>query len=153
MLARVAGEITTVDYSEKTLRQGENATVTKRKNSEVVEYIARCPKEAQGDLAKIRAAIRAAAPGATERTDYFQWPGYSHPGIDYYNGMFAWFSYKKPHIRLHVRPPVIQEHRKELAGYASTKAIVSFPVGKPIPITLVKRLVKASLKAMKDKSE
>src|SRR5277367_381510 len=138
----------------KTLRRGENATVTKRKSSDVDEYIARCPKEAQGDLAKVRAAIRAAAPGAIERTDYFQMPGYSYPGLDYYDGMFAWFSFKKPHIRLHVPPSVIQKHRKELAGYATTKAIVSFPMGKPVPMTLVKKLVKASLKAMaaKDKS-
>jgi uncharacterized protein YdhG (YjbR/CyaY superfamily) len=137
---------------KKTLRQRKNATVTKRKSSGVDEYIARCPKEAQGDLAKIRAAIRAAVPGATERTDYFQWPGYSYSGIDYYDGMFAWFSFKKPHIRLHVPPSVIQEHRKELAGYATTKAIVSFPKGKPIPMALVKKLVRASLKAMKDTS-
>jgi len=137
---------------KKTLRRGENATLTKRKNNEVDKYIARCPKEAQGDLAKIRAAIRVAAPGATERTDYFQMPGYSYPGFDY-DGMFIWFSFKKPHIRLHVRPPVIQEHRKELAGYAATKAIVSFPAGKSVPMTLVKKLVKASLKVMKDKSE
>jgi hypothetical protein len=89
VLPRVAGEITTVDYDEKTQQKGENATVTKRKSSEVDEYIARCPKQAQGDLAKVRAAIRAAAPGATERTDYFQMPGYSHPGFDYYDGMFA----------------------------------------------------------------
>jgi uncharacterized protein YdhG (YjbR/CyaY superfamily) len=137
---------------KKTLRQGKNASVTKRKSSGVDEYIARCPKEVQGDLAKIRAAIRAAAPGATERTDYFQMPGYSYPGIDYYDGMFAWFSFKKPYIRLHVPPSVIQEHRKELAGYATTRAIVSFPKGKPVPTTLVKKLVRASLKAMKDKS-
>jgi uncharacterized protein YdhG (YjbR/CyaY superfamily) len=137
---------------KKTSRQGKNATVTKPQSSEVDEYIARCPKEAQGDLAKIRAAIRVAAPGATERTDYFQMPGYSYPGIDYYDGMFTWFSFKKPHIRLHVPPLVIQEHTKELAGYATTKAIVSFPTGKPVPTTLVKKLVKASLKAMKDKA-
>jgi uncharacterized protein YdhG (YjbR/CyaY superfamily) len=127
--------------------------VTKDKNSKVDEYIARCPKEARGNLAKIRAAIRAAAPGATERTDYFQMPGYSDPGIDYYDGMFAWFSFKKPRIRLHVPPSVIQGHRKELAGYATMKAIVSFPMDKPVPMTLVKNLVKASLKAMKDKAE
>ena len=127
--------------------------MTKRKSSEVDEYIARCPKEARGGLAKIRAAIRAAAPGATERTDYFRMPGYSNPGVDYYDGMFAWFSFKKPHIRLHVPPSVIQEHRKELADYATTKAIVSFPMGKPVPVTLVKKLVKASIKVMKAKSE
>jgi uncharacterized protein YdhG (YjbR/CyaY superfamily) len=138
---------------KKTLRQGENATVTKRKRSGVDGYIARCPKEAQGDLAKIRAAIRAVAPGAIERTDYFRMPGYSNPRIDYYDGMFAWFSFRKPHVRLHVPPSVMQAHRKELAGYATTKAIVSFSMGKPVPITLVKKLVKASLKAMQDKSE
>jgi uncharacterized protein YdhG (YjbR/CyaY superfamily) len=138
---------------EKPLRQGEDATVAKRKSSGVDEYIARCPKEAQGDLAKIRAAIRAAAPGATERTDYFRMPGYSYPGIKYYDGMFAWFSFKKPHVRLHVPPPVIQKYREELAGYATTKAIVSFPVGKLAPTALVKKLVRASIKAMKDKSE
>jgi len=127
--------------------------VAERKSSGVDEYIARCPKEAQSDLAKIRAAIRAAAPRASERTDYFQMPGYSYPGLVYYDGMFAWFSFKKPHVRLHVPPPVIRKHKKELAGYATTKAIVSFPMGKPVPLTLVKKLVKASLKVMKDKSE
>jgi len=126
--------------------------VTKRKASEVDKYIAKCPKEAQVDLVKIRAAIQVAAPGATERTDYFQWPGYSYPGFDY-DGMFAWFSFKRPHIRLHVRPPVIQQHRKELAGYSTTKAIVSFPMDKPIPMTLVKKLVKGSVKVMKNKSK
>jgi uncharacterized protein YdhG (YjbR/CyaY superfamily) len=127
--------------------------LAKRKSNKVDEYIARCPKEAQGGLAKIRAAIWTAAPGATERTDYFRMPGYSHPGIDRYDGMFAWFSFKKPHIRIHVVPSAIQAHRKELAGYVTTKAIVGFPMDKPVPITLVKKLVKASLKAMKAKSD
>src|SRR5277367_5676931 len=127
--------------------------VPSSQSSGVAEYIARCPKAARSNLAKVRAAIRAAAPGATERTDYFNWPGYSNPRVDYYDGMFAWFSFKKPHIRLHVPPPVIQNHRKELAGYATTKAVVSFPMSKPVAITLVKKLVKASLRAMKDKSK
>jgi len=116
----------------------------------VDEYIAQCPDEVQGKLKKIRAAIREVAPDATERTDYFQIPGYSYEGYDY-NGMFAWFSFRKSNIRLHVRPPVIQEHKKELSGYATTKGIVSFPAEKEIPIVLVKKLVKASLKVMKDK--
>lgn len=120
------------------------------KTISVDEYIASCPKEAQGPLAKMRAAIRAAAPGATERTDYFQMPGYSYPGFDY-DGMFAWFSFKKPHVRLHVRPPVIQNHKRDLAGYPTTKAIVSFPKDKPIPVTLLKKLVKASIRVMKDR--
>jgi uncharacterized protein YdhG (YjbR/CyaY superfamily) len=123
---------------------------TRPGTNKVDEYIASCPKEVQSNLAKIRAAIQAAAPGATERTDYFQMPGYSYPGFDY-DGMFVWFSFKKPYLRLHVRPPVIQEHSKELAGYPTTKAIVSFPMDTRVPVTLAKKLVKASLKTMRNK--
>lgn len=116
------------------------------------EYIARAPKAVQGRLREIRAAIRDAAPGATERTDYFRLPGYSYEGYDY-DGMFVWFSFKAPNVRLHLRPPVIENHREELAGCATTKAIVGFPTGKAISMALVKKLVKASLKVMKDKAK
>lgn len=117
----------------------------------VETYIENCPVEVWGELEKIRAAIREAAPDATERTDYFQMPGYAYKGFDY-NGMFAWFSYKKPNVRLHVRPPVIKEHAKELAEYKTTQSIVSFTPGKPIPILLVKKLVRASVEVMKKRS-
>jgi uncharacterized protein YdhG (YjbR/CyaY superfamily) len=117
----------------------------------VDEYIAKYPKEAQAKLRKIRAAIREAAPDAIERTDYFQIPGYSYEGYDY-DGMFAWFSFKKPNVRLHVRPPVIEDHKSELVGCVTTKSIVTFPENKEIPITKVKKLVKASIKVMKSKS-
>lgn len=123
---------------------------TKPGMSEVDEYIASCPKESRDNLVRMRAAIQAVAPGATERTDYFQMPGYSYPGFDY-DGMFVWFSFKKPYIRLHVRPPVLQEHSQELAGYLTTKAIVRFPMDTRIPVTLAKKLAKASLKKMRDK--
>jgi uncharacterized protein YdhG (YjbR/CyaY superfamily) len=119
-------------------------------SKDVDAYIASAPEEAQSKLRDIRAAIWEVAPDATERTDYFQIPGYSYKGYDY-NGMFVWFSFKKSYVCLHVRPPVIQEHKKELAGYTTTKAIVSFPVNKKIPTALLKKLVKASLRVMKEK--
>ena len=115
-------------------------------------YIAKCPKLVHAPLQKIRAAIRSAAPGATERTDYFQWPGYSYsdPAFDY-DGMFAWFTFKHPHIRLHVRPAAIKAHKKELAAYTTTIAVVCFPMDRPIPMALAKKLVKASVNEMKAK--
>jgi uncharacterized protein YdhG (YjbR/CyaY superfamily) len=128
----------------------EEAVARKSVTGGVDAYIASCPKEAQDNLAKMRAAIQAVAPDAAERTDYFEMPGYSYPGFDY-DGMFAWFSFKKPYVRLHVRPPVVEEHSKELAGYLTTKAIVSFPMDQRTPVTLVKKLVEASLKTMRDK--
>jgi uncharacterized protein YdhG (YjbR/CyaY superfamily) len=118
----------------------------------VDEYIEKCPKDVQPQLTAIRTAIQAAAPGSTETVSYFEMPGYFYEGYDY-NGMFAWFSFKKPHVRLHVRPPVLEDHEKDLGDYPSTKAIVSFPANKAIPATLVKKLVKASIKEMKRKKE
>ena len=131
---------------------GEKVSLRRSGASGVDKYIANAPNAAQGKLREIRAAIRQAAPGATERTDYFQWPGYSYEGYDY-DGMFVWFSFKEPNIRLHLRPPVIQNHKKELAGCATSTAIVGFPADKAISMALVKKLVKASIKVMKDKSK
>jgi len=47
----------------------------------------------------------------------------------------------------------MEDHKKELRGCATTKAIVSFPADSAISMTLVKKLVKASLKVMRDKSK
>lgn len=116
----------------------------------VEEYIAKCPKEIQGKLKQMRLAIRSVAPDAVETVSYFQFPGYSYEGYDY-NGMFAWFSYKKPYIRLHVRPPVIDNHKKELEGCVLSKGVVSFPEENAVRPALVKKLVTASLDVMKGK--
>jgi uncharacterized protein YdhG (YjbR/CyaY superfamily) len=114
----------------------------------VDEYIEKCPKGIKPRLKEIRSAIRGAAPGSTETVSYFQMPGYSYEGYDY-NGMFAWFSFKAPYVRLHVRPPVLEDNIKHVGDYATTKSIISFAADKAIPKALVQKLVKASIKVMK----
>lgn len=118
----------------------------------VDEYIKASPQEVRPQLEDMRDAIQGASPGSAETVSYFQMPGYYYEGYDY-NGMFAWFSYKKPFVRLHVRPPVLEDHSKEIGVYTKTKAIVSFPVDEPIPKALIKKLVKASIKVMKQNAE
>jgi uncharacterized protein YdhG (YjbR/CyaY superfamily) len=117
---------------------------------DVDDYIAKSPKKIQGKLREIRAAIKKAAPGANESISY-QMPGYSYEGYNY-KGMFAWFGLQRSHVGLYLRPPTIQNHKKELAGYVTTKSAVHFPLDKKIPLPLVKRLVKVSVKIMKAKS-
>ena len=121
-----------------------------KKAKNVDAYIASAPKEVQGKLKELRAAIKKVVPGANESISY-QMPGYSYEGYDY-KGMFAWFGLQSSHIGLYLRPPTIQNHKKELAGYVTTKSAVHFPLDKKIPLPLVKKLVKASLRIMKDKS-
>jgi uncharacterized protein YdhG (YjbR/CyaY superfamily) len=115
------------------------ATVLKKAPKDVDEYIARAPKEAQDKLKEIRVTIREAAPTSVESISY---------GMPYYDyrGQLAWFGLAKAHIGLYLRPPVIEEHKKDLAIYKTTKSAVHLPLDKKIPVPLIKKLIKARMK-------
>lgn len=81
--------------------------------------------------------------------DYFDMPGYSLDLGYSYDGMFAWFSYKKPCVRLHVRPPAIHDFADDVAGYRTTKSIISFSVSEKLPLGLIRKLIKRSIALMK----
>ena len=135
-------------YIRRQMMAKKSSTKKKVVPGGIDEYIKASPKEVQANLEVIRDAIQSASPNSSETVSYFQIPGYYYEGYDY-NGMFAWFSYKNPHIRLHVRPPVLEDHSKDIKSYKTTKSIISFLASEPIPKALVKKLVKASIKAMK----
>jgi len=102
-------------------------------------YISAAPRDVQEKLRAVRAAIWDAAPDASESISYGM-PYYS------YKGRLAWFGIHRTHIGLYLRPPVVQEHRKDLAGYGMTKSAVHLPLDKKIPVPLVKKLVRARVK-------
>jgi uncharacterized protein YdhG (YjbR/CyaY superfamily) len=120
------------------------AKVGKKAPKDVDEYISRAPKEVQGKLEELREAIREAAPTGVERISY---------GMPYYDykGRLIYFRLTKAHIGLYVPPPVIEEHKNELADYETAKATVRFPLNKRLPITLIKKLVKARMKKNENK--
>lgn len=79
------------------------------------------------------------APTARESISY-RMPYYS------YKGRLAWFGLHKAHIGLYLRPPVIEEHKNELASYETTKSAVHLPLDRKIPVPLIKELVQARMK-------
>ncbi|MGI0075497.1 MAG: iron chaperone [Nitrosotalea sp.] len=111
----------------------------KKTPKDVDYYITRAPKEIQGKLREIQEAIRQVAPTSVERISY---------GMPYYDykGQLAYFRFSKAHIGLYIPPPVIEEHKNELAGYETAKATVRFPLDKKIPVMLIRKLVKARMK-------
>jgi uncharacterized protein YdhG (YjbR/CyaY superfamily) len=98
-------------------------------------YILKCSPDIRVKLKQMRDAVKEAAPGAIKTMSYFHIPGYSYPGYDY-NGMFACFDFHQSGFNFRLRPPAIQNHKKELQGYASTKSLVRFPLGEKIPPAL-----------------
>ncbi len=99
------------------------------------EYIAAFPEDVQQLLHKIRAVIREAAPDAAETINY---------GIPTFtlHGNLVHFAAFKKHIGFYPTPSGIEKFKAELAGYESAKGSVQFPLAKPIPFDLIRKIVK-----------
>jgi uncharacterized protein YdhG (YjbR/CyaY superfamily) len=119
---------------------------------EVDAYIRKCPPKAQVRLREVRKAIREAAPGAAEGIRQFSIPSVACPTYSrgVYDGVFVWYGLQRNHVGLYLRPPTIGDHEKELAGYVTTKSAVHLPLDRRVSGTLVKKLVKASIRTMKE---
>ena len=112
-------------------------------------YIADFPPDVRAILKKIRATIRKAAPGAQESISYriaaFKLDG---KPLVYYA---AW----KRHTSLYpITAAIRRAHANELEAYETSKGTVRFPLARPVPASLVARLVKARIREVRarDKS-
>ncbi|MDX6303053.1 MAG: hypothetical protein QOI77_22 [Blastocatellia bacterium] len=105
----------------------------------VDEYLAGVPKEARATLEKLRKTIKAAAPMASEGISY-QMPMYKH------HGMVVGFAAFKNHCSIFPGAAVMDAYQEELKPYETSKGTIRFPANKPLPATLVKKLVRARIK-------
>ena len=110
------------------------------------EYIATFPKNVQIILEELRQAIGDAAPDAEEAISY-QMPAFK------LNGNLVYFGAFKKHIGFFPRTSAIEAFKEELSGYEVTKGTVKFPLNKPIPVDLVKKMVKFRVKENLDRSQ
>ncbi len=116
------------------------------KADNIDEYIACFPKDIQKLLKEIRAAIRKAAPAAEEATKY----GLPTLALE---GNLVHFGAFKNHIGFYPAPAGIEEFKKELAGYEQSKGAIRFPVDKPLPLTLIGKIVKFRVIQNQDKAK
>lgn len=106
-----------------------------RAEPDVDSYIAAFPPQIRARLEKVRATIRKAAPAAEE--------GISYRIASYkLNGVLVYFAGFKQHIGMYPAPRGSAELRDELAAYGGGKGTVQFPHDKPLPLDLIKRIVK-----------
>jgi uncharacterized protein YdhG (YjbR/CyaY superfamily) len=107
----------------------------------VTGYIAAAPRPVRARLRAMRAAVRAAAPGASEALKWGS-PAYTQKRV------LVMFAHFKQHISLFPTPAVIRAFKKELAKFHTTSATIHFPHDAPLPTALIRKLVRARVAAL-----
>jgi uncharacterized protein YdhG (YjbR/CyaY superfamily) len=99
----------------------------------ITEYINAAPKASQWKLRELCACIRAAAPGAKEG---LKWgiPAYS------YQRILVKFAAFKHHVDFYPTPSAVKAFAKELSQFTTASSSVQFPLDKPLPLPLIRRI-------------
>jgi uncharacterized protein YdhG (YjbR/CyaY superfamily) len=104
----------------------------------VEEYLARLPEPAHSTLEKIRATIRAVVPAEAEEAI-----SYGMPAFRYKGALVGYAAFKDHCSFFPMNSSLITEFEQDLKAYSTAKGTIRFPLDKPLPAALVKKLVKA----------
>jgi uncharacterized protein YdhG (YjbR/CyaY superfamily) len=101
------------------------------------EYLAVAPQASRDALLKLRAAIRSAVPKEAIEVISYGIPAFKE------NGILVWFAGFADHCSLFPKASVIAAFQPELKGLKTAKGTIQFPLDKPLPLALIKKIVKA----------
>jgi uncharacterized protein YdhG (YjbR/CyaY superfamily) len=110
------------------------------------EYLAPLASDKRTALEKLRKDIRAAAPGAEEVISY------GIPAFRLGGRLLVGFGAAAKHCAFYPGSHPIEAHRKDLAAYDTSKGTIRFPPNRPLPATLVRKLVKTRIAERAPKS-
>jgi uncharacterized protein YdhG (YjbR/CyaY superfamily) len=103
------------------------------------DYLARLSEPYRTALEKLRRDIRAAAPAAEECISY------DIPSYRVGSKLLVSFAAAKSHCAFYPGAEPIRTHAHALKGYDLAKGTIRFSAEKPLPTSLVKKLVKTRL--------
>jgi uncharacterized protein YdhG (YjbR/CyaY superfamily) len=105
----------------------------------VDEYLARLSEPSRGALQRVRTIVRDVIP--PEATEVIS---YGIPTFKY-NGMLMSFAAFSSHYSVFPGAGPIEEFQKDLKNFRTAKGTIQFAPEKPLPSTLLKKLVKARM--------
>lgn len=115
------------------------------KAKSIDEFIAAYPKDVQEILNKLRAIIKNEATAAEEAIVY------GIPTFKLKGKNLVHFSAYPHHIGFYPTPGAIEAFKKELSQYKGAKGSVQFPLDKPIPYELIKKIISFRVKETEKK--
>ena len=116
-----------------------------RRAENVDAFIETAPKNVQSKLRELRAAIREAAPDAIESISYGM-PFYRYKGESGFSARLCYFGFLKKELVFYTRPVYLEGLRDEAEGYMTTKSSLHFRLDRPIPVPLIKKLVRNGMR-------
>jgi len=120
--------------------------VDKKQYKNIDEYIAGFPEDIQAILQSLRRVIHEAAPEAEETISY-SLPAFKQDGI------LVYFTAFKDHIGFFPTSSGVSAFSKELSPYDTSKGTIRFPLDEPIPVNLIKKIVKFRVRENRDKQK
>lgn len=108
--------------------------------NEIDQYIQNYPDEVQDLLKQVRNLIRELAPDAEECL------GYGIPTFKTHGKALVHFAAFKKHLGFYATPSGHEAFADELSHYKQGKGSVQFPLNKPIPFDLIRRMVAFRIK-------
>jgi len=111
----------------------------------VGEYFTAVPEPARSALEAMREAIRSVVPAEATEVISYRIPAFKH------NRVLVWYAAFSEHCSLFPTASVIEAFKDELKGFSTAKGTIHFPLDKPLPTSLLKRIVKARVAGMEGK--
>ena len=103
----------------------------------VDQYLDQVPEAARPMFDKLRATIRSAVPADATEVISYRIPAFARDGV------LVWYAAFSKHCSLFPTAAVIDDFRNEFKGFAASRGTIQFPLDKPLPVALIRKIVKA----------
>jgi uncharacterized protein YdhG (YjbR/CyaY superfamily) len=123
---------------KRSLSNSQNSAGTQKKVTNTVDdYLATIPQQSRKAFLDLRSIIRSALPREAEEIISYRIPAFKH------NRVLVWFAAFANHCSLFPTAAVIQQFKNELKEFSKSKGTIQFPLDRPLPKALIKKMVKA----------